>query len=143
MVYIRNKRMKKHDWLGLSSSFSSMYLKRELNISLSKPLPNIDKSKTGQSFFMRSFSPFYVNWNNIAFFQKIGKAFLSLQFLNMIESGFTILLSQSFNILMDTSSCSWTLLIASVLIILYISSSSTSKDDSFVSLIYVWFTVIC
>ena len=114
-----------------------MYLKRELNISLSKPLPNIDKSKTGQSFFMRSFSPFFVNWNNIAFFQKIGKAFLSLQFLNMIESGFTILLSQSFNIPMDTSSCSWTLLIASVLISLYISSSSTSKDDSFVSLIYV------
>ena len=97
--------MKKHDWLGLSSSFSSMYLKRELNISLSKILQNIGKSKTGQSFFMRSFSPFFVNWNNIAFFQRMGKAFLSLQFLNMIESDFSILLSQSFNILMDSSTC--------------------------------------
>ena len=82
-----------------------MYLKGELNISLSKILPNIGKSKTGQSFFMRSFSPFFVNWNNIAFFQRMAKAFLSLQFLNMIESDFSILLSQSFNILMDSSSC--------------------------------------
>ena len=36
------------DWLGLSSLFSSMYLKRELNISLSKLFLNIGKSETGR-----------------------------------------------------------------------------------------------
>ena len=77
--------------LGLSNSFSSMYLKRELNISLPKNFPNIDKSETGRWFFMRSFSPFPVNWNSICFFfQRLGKAFLCLQVLNMIEIGFTI-----------------------------------------------------
>ena len=38
----------KPDWLGLSNSFSSMYLKRELNISLSKSFQNIGKIETGQ-----------------------------------------------------------------------------------------------
>ena len=34
---------RKPNLLGLSSLFSSMYLKRELNISLSKVFPNIGK----------------------------------------------------------------------------------------------------
>ena len=50
----------------------------------------------------------------------------------MIESGFTIFLSHSLNILMDTSSYPWDLLISSVLIIFHISSSSRSKDDNLV-----------
>ena len=41
---------RKPDWLGLSSSFSSIYLKRELNISLSKILQNISKIKLGDNF---------------------------------------------------------------------------------------------
>ena len=39
---------RKPDWLGLSSSFLSMYFKRELNISLSKNCLNIGKSETGR-----------------------------------------------------------------------------------------------
>ena len=89
---------------------------------------------------MRSFSPFLWIGTTFAFFHRLGKVFLSLQLLNMIDSGFTILLSHSFNILMDTSSCPWALLISSVLIILYISSSSILKDDSLVFVIYVWFS---
>ena len=38
---------RKLDWLGLTSSFSSMYLKKELNISPSNVFPNIGKSETG------------------------------------------------------------------------------------------------
>ena len=37
---------RKPNWLGLSSSFSSMYIKREVNINLSKIFPNIGKSET-------------------------------------------------------------------------------------------------
>ena len=74
-----------------------------------------------------------------AFFQRLGKVFISLQLLNMIERGFTILSSHGFNTLMGTSLCSWTLM-SSVLIILYISSSSILKDDSLVSVIYAWFS---
>ena len=89
---------------------------------------------------MRSFSPFLWIGTTFAFFHRLGKVFLSLQLLNMIDSGFTILLSHSFNILMDTSSCPWALLISNVLIILCISSSSILKDYGLVSVIYVWFS---
>ena len=54
MVYIdrrwftQESNGRKPEWLGLSSSFPSMYLKKELNISLSKIFPNIGKSETGR-----------------------------------------------------------------------------------------------
>ena len=89
---------------------------------------------------MRSFSPFLWIETIFAFFQRLGKVFLSLQLLNVIESGSIIPLSHSFDILLDTSSCPCALLISSALIILYISSSSILKDDSLVSVIYVWFS---
>ena len=89
---------------------------------------------------MRSFSPFLWIGTTFAFFHRLGKVFLRLELLNMIESGFTILLSHSFNILMDTSSCTRALLVSSVLIILYISSSWILKGDSLVSIIYIWFS---
>ena len=43
---------------------------------------------------MRSFSTFLRIGTTFAYFHRLGKVFLSLQLLNMIESGFTILLSQ-------------------------------------------------
>ena len=76
---------RKPDWLGVSSSFSSIYLKRELNISLSKIFPNIGKSETERLFFMGSFSLFLWIGTTFAFFHRLGKVFLSLQLLNMIE----------------------------------------------------------
>ena len=88
---------------------------------------------------MRPFSPFLWIGTTFAFFHRLGKVFLILQVLNMIESGYTMLLSHSFSIFNDTSSCPWTLLISSVLTILYISSSSIMKEDCFVSVTYIWF----
>ena len=73
---------------------------------------------------MRSFFPF-VEWigSASAFFQRLGNGLLSLQLLNMTESGFTILLSRSLKILMETLQCPWALLILRVLIIFNIYSS--------------------
>ena len=78
-----------------------MYLKRELIINLSKPFPNI-RSETGQKRFMRCFLLFLCIGATFDFFERLGNVFLSLQFLNMIDSGFTKLLSHSSNILIDT-----------------------------------------
>ena len=86
---------------------------------------------------MRSLSSFVCIETTFAFFQRLGIVFLRLQFLNMIASSFTILSSHSFNILMDTSSCPWA---SNVWIIFYISLSSISKDYTFVSVIYIWFS---
>ena len=55
----------------------------------------------------------------------------------MIESRFTILLLHSLNILIWNLTMPWVLLISNVLIIFYISSFSISKNDNFVSVIYV------
>ena len=86
---------------------------------------------------MISFSPFLLIGTKFAFFQRLENVFSNLQFLNMIESGFTKFLANSFDIFMETSSCLWTLLILSVLIIFHISQSSISKDDNFVSVTQV------
>ena len=86
---------------------------------------------------MRSFSSFLWIGTTFAFFQRLGNVFFSWQILSMVESGST---KHSFNVLMETSSHSWTFLISSVLINLHISLSSISKDYNFVSVIYVWFS---
>ena len=59
------------------------------------------------------------------------------QFLKMIESGFTIAKPQSFNILIDISSCPWALQILSDLIIL-MSLFSNWTEESSLSVIKVW-----
>ena len=106
----------KPDWVHLSNSFSSMYLKRELNIRVTEIFPKMGKKETGRLFFMGSFSPLLWIGTSFAFFQRLGNVFLSLQHLNMMNNDFTILLLYRLNILMETSWCPWVLLISSVLI---------------------------
>ena len=64
------------------------------------------------------------------FFHISGNALWLTQFLKMIESGFKIAKSHSFNILMDISSCPWALRILSDLIILIMSLSSNWTEES-------------
>ena len=56
----------------------------------------------------------------------------------MIDSGFTIAKSHSFNIVMDISSCLWALQILSDVIILIMSLSSNWTEESFLSVVKVW-----
>ena len=64
--------------------------------------------------FYEIFFSFSVNWNNTCFFPEIGK-----RVFKFTESSFIVLLWNNFNILMDTLSYPWTLLVSSVLTILY------------------------
>ena len=88
---------------------------------------------------MRSFSPLmWIGATFAFFFPEIRKCLLKFTVFEYDGECFTILLSHSFNSLMDTSWCPWVLVMSSVLIILCISSSSISEDDNFVSVISVW-----
>ena len=109
--------------------FINVFKKRVKYQSFKKNFQKLVKVKLDDNFLWDLFLLF-VNRNNICFFPEIRKSLLkNLQFLNMIESGFTILSLPSFNILMNTSLCPLTLLISDVVTVLYISSSSISKDD--------------
>ena len=110
----------KPDWFGLSSSFSSMSLKWDLNISRPRSFSKIGKSENGRKSFMRPFSRFLWSGATFPFVQRLRNLFSSFLFLNMIVSSFTKFLSYTFNILMEASSCPLALLILSVLIIVYI-----------------------
>ena len=124
--FTQESNRQKPDWLGLSSSFSSLYLKRELDISLLKIFPKIGKEWNWMIIFWGLFLLFGELKNHLCF-AEIRKYLLSLQFLNIEINFLLYFFVINFNILTETSLWPWVLLISNVLIILYIFSSSNQK----------------
>ena len=68
--------------------------------------------KLGNNFLWGLFPRFCDLKQDLLFLQRLGNIFLSLQFLNMMDSSFTILLPHSFNIQMKIALYPWTLLVS-------------------------------
>ena len=112
----------KTEWFSQSKLFSCRYLNIQLKKTFSRIFPRIGNKETGLQFYNSCLSPFLWIGTILDFFHKSWNIPSSIQFLYVIDRGWTIAFSHIFIILVDMLSWTWALLMLRDLVILSMSS---------------------
>ena len=113
---------RKPEWFSQSKLFSCRYLNIQLKKTFSRIFPRIGNKETGLQFYNSCLSPFLWIGTILDFFHKSWNIPSSIQFLYVIDRGWTIAFSHIFIILVDMLSWTWALLMLRDLVILSMSS---------------------